>query len=173
MIELATGDLFEAGAEALVNAVNTEGVMGKGIALQFKIKFPAMYAAYNRACKNGEVFPGKMHVFELPGQSAPKFIINFPTKRRWRSPSKLEDIETGLEALASEIRQREIKSIAVPALGCGNGGLDWKDIRPKIERALGNIGGARVLLYRPSQGDAPHTLSNGSTAKAQTGIIIP
>ena len=92
-VKVATGNLLEADAEALVNTVNTEGVMEKGIALQFKKKFPEMYEAYRVACKEGKVRPGKMHVFERKDMLNPKFIINFPTKRHWRSPAPMEDLE--------------------------------------------------------------------------------
>src|SRR5436189_4764469 len=111
MIEFTKGDLLEADVDALVNAVNTEGVMGKGIALQFKQKFPDMFEAYRRACKSGLVQPGRMHVFERT--SSPRFIINFPTKSHWRAPSRIDDIETGLAALVREVQQRNIHSIAV------------------------------------------------------------
>lgn len=150
-VKVATGNLLEADAEALVNTVNTEGVMGKGIALQFKKKFPEMYEAYRVACKEGKVRPGKMHVFERKDMLNPKFIINFPTKRHWRSPARMEDLEAGLHALAAEIKRRRIRSIAIPPLGCGNGGLDWKVVRPTIEQALSSFSGeVRILLYPPA-----------------------
>ncbi|MGH9424939.1 MAG: type II toxin-antitoxin system antitoxin DNA ADP-ribosyl glycohydrolase DarG, partial [Terriglobia bacterium] len=128
----------------------TEGVMGKGIALQFSKKFPEMFEAYKRACKAGEVRLGKMHVVERTDMLNPRYIINFPTKGHWRSRSRIEDIEAGLAALAGEIRKRGIKSIAVPPLGCGNGGLDWRVVRPAIERALAELPEVRVLLYAPA-----------------------
>ena len=149
MIEFTKGDLLEAEVDALVNAVNTEGVMGKGIALQFRKKFPDMFEAYRRACKSGQVQPGKMHVFERKDMSPPRFIINFPTKRHWRSPSRLEDIEAGLRALAEEVRHHNIRSIAVPPLGCGNGGLDWQGVLPCIKAALGPLANVRVLVFSP------------------------
>src|ERR1043166_6093016 len=116
-VNLATGNLLEADAEALVNTVNTEGVMGKGIALQFKKKFPEMYEEYRRACEAGEVQPGRMHVFERKDMLQPRFIINFPTKRHWKSRATIEDLEAGLHALALEIKKRKIRSIAIPTLG--------------------------------------------------------
>jgi O-acetyl-ADP-ribose deacetylase (regulator of RNase III) len=149
MLRLAEGNLFEANVEALVNAVNTVGIMGKGIALQFKKKFPKMYEAYRVACASGEVMPGRMHVFERSDQANPRYIINFPTKRHWRSPSQMEDIEAGLSALRKEIEDRGIRSVAVPPLGCGNGGLSWRDVRPAIERALAGMSDVRVILYSP------------------------
>lgn len=150
MLELMTGDLLEADVEALVNAVNTVGVMGKGIALQFAKKYPEMLEACRKACKTGEVQLGRVHVFECGVMSNPRYLINFPTKGQWRSSSRLEDIEAGLAALADEIRWRHIRSIAVPALGCGNGGLEWRVVRPAIEQALGALPGVRVLLFPPA-----------------------
>ena len=149
MIEFTKGDLLEAEVDALVNAVNTEGVMGRGIALQFRKRFPDMFQAYRRACTSGQVQPGRMHVFERKNMSSPRFIINFPTKRHWRSPSRLEDIEAGLRALAEEVKRRNIRSIAVPPLGCGNGGLDWQSVLPCIKAALGPLANVRVLVFSP------------------------
>ncbi len=150
ILELVTGNLLEADTEALVNAVNIEGVMGKGIALQFKKKYPEMFEAYRRACKEGQVQPGRMHVYELPDMFNPRFIINFPTKRHWRSPSSTDDVKAGLRALAEEIRKRGIKSIALPALGCGNGGLDWSEVLPMIKSALADLTDVRLLVYPPN-----------------------
>jgi len=149
VIEFTKGDLLEAEVEALVNAVNTEGVMGKGIALQFRKRFPDMFDEYRRACKSGEVQPGRMHVFERKDLAPPRFIINFPTKRDWRSPSRLEDIEAGLRALAEEVQRRNICSIALPPLGCGNGGLDWQSVLPCIKATLGPLANVRVLVFSP------------------------
>ena len=118
MIEEACGDLLSTKVDALVNAVNTVGVMGKGLALAFKKTFPDNFDAYHRACKAGDVTPGKMFVFER-SQHSPKWIINFPTKRHWDGKSRIEDIEAGLVALAKEIRDRKIHSIAIPPLGSG------------------------------------------------------
>src|ERR1017187_5155184 len=120
MLKLVEGNLLEAEADALVNTVNTEGVMGKGIALQFSKKYPEMFAAYKQACDAGEVAPGRMHVFERGEMFQPRYIINFPTKRHWRSPSRIEDIDAGLGALVKEIQRLHIRSIALPPLGCGN-----------------------------------------------------
>jgi O-acetyl-ADP-ribose deacetylase (regulator of RNase III) len=150
MIEISRGNLLEADAEALVNTVNTEGMMGKGIALQFKKKYPEMYEGYRRACEIGKVIPGRMYVFERSDGFNPRYIINFPTKRHWRSPSRMKDIEIGLAALKEEIEKRGIRSVAVPALGCGNGGLDWQEVRPAIERALKGLSNVKVSLFPPS-----------------------
>ena len=163
MLELTKGNLLEADAEALVNTVNTEGVMGKGIALQFSKKFPDMFRAYQKACKAGEVRIGRMHVFHRAEILNPRYIINFPTKGHWRSRSKLEDLREGLAALAEEIRVLSIRSIAVPPLGCGNGGLDWRVVRPVIERELGSLPGVRVLLYPPA--GAPEAVDIAHTAE--------
>lgn len=123
MIERTQGDLLVADAAALVNTVNCVGVMGKGIALQFKKTFPENFKAYEAACRREEVKPGRMFVFETGQMFNPRYIINFPTKRHWRDKSRYEDIESGLKALVREVRQRKIRSIAVPPLGSGLGGL--------------------------------------------------
>src|SRR5713226_9507439 len=133
MIEVTHGDLLTADAEALVNTVNCVGIMGRGIALQFKNAFPANFKAYAAACRRGEVQPGRMFVFETGTFTNPQYIINFPTKRHWRGKSRLEDIEAGLKGLAGEIRDREIRSIAIPPLGSGLGGLNWAEVRERIE----------------------------------------
>src|SRR5436309_3172063 len=148
-IELKTGDLLKADAEAIVNTVNCVGIMGRGIALQFKKAFPANFHAYARACEDGEVQPGKMFVFDSGSFTNPRYIINFPTKRHWKGKSRIEDIESGLVALAHEISERGIKSIAIPPLGAGLGGLDWGDVRPRIEAALRDLPNLHVLIYQP------------------------
>ncbi len=122
MIRFTQGNLLEAPVEALVNAVNTVGVMGKGIALMFKERFPQNFAAYQAACKVGEVEVGKMFVTKIEEPNGLRWIINFPTKKHWRNPTQLEWIETGLESLREEIRSLGIRSLALPPLGCGNGG---------------------------------------------------
>lgn len=149
MIESGTGNLLEANVEALVNTVNTVGVMGKGIALQFKKAFPENFEAYAKACEAGEMRPGRMLTVDLNRLSNPRFIINFPTKRDWKHKSRLKDIEAGLPALIDEVRRLQITSIAVPPLGCGNGGLDWADVRPRIEAAFSVVPDVRVLLFAP------------------------
>ena len=150
MIEIAKGNLLEARVEALVNTVNTVGVMGKGIALQFKEAFPAMFRDYAMACKTGDVRLGKMHVFDLGGLTGDRrWIINFPTKGHWRERSRLTDIEAGLEDLVDTVRRLGIRSIAIPPLGCGNGGLNWADVRPRIEAAFINSPDVNVLLFEP------------------------
>lgn len=151
MIETTKGNLLKASAEALVNTVNTVGVMGKGIALQFRQAFPEMYRAYEKACKDGDVRLGKVQVFDLGGLvGGPRWIINFPTKGDWRSRSRLEDVEAGLADLVMQVRRLGIRSIAVPPLGCGNGGLDWDEVRPCIETAFAAVPDVHVLLYEPA-----------------------
>src|ERR1700722_9334096 len=136
MIEFTTGDILRADAEALVNTVNCVGIMGRGVALQFKNDFPANFKAYEAACGREEVQPGKMFVFETGTMTNPKYIINFPTKRHWRGKSRIEDIESGLRALGEEIQARGIRSLAIPPLGSGLGGLNWTDVRSRIVEAL-------------------------------------
>lgn len=149
MIEHVNGNLLQADAEALVNTVNTVGVMGKGIALQFRQAYPDNFNVYQAACKHGDVQPGHMLVFETGWLTNPRYIINFPTKRHWKGRSRMEDIAAGLRALIAEVRQRGIRSIAVPPLGCGNGGLDWNEVRPQIETAFADVPDVHVLLYAP------------------------
>lgn len=149
MVKLTTGNLLEADVEAYVNAVNTAGVMGKGIALQFKQAYPDMFAAYRQACRAGEVRIGQMFVFERGGPGNPRYIINFPTKEDWRAPSRLAYIEQGLTALVAEIRRREIRCIAIPALGSGLGGLDWQEVLPRIRAALEKVPEVEALIYQP------------------------
>jgi O-acetyl-ADP-ribose deacetylase (regulator of RNase III) len=149
-ITRGTGNLLTQDADALVNTVNTEGIMGKGIALQFKKAWPAMFKDYEAACKRGEVTLGRMHVWVTGSLTGPRYIINFPTKRHWRSRSKLVDIETGLQDLTRVIGELGIVSIAIPPLGCGNGGLDWRDVEPRILRALEPLAGTvDVRIFAP------------------------
>ncbi len=150
MIEAATGNLLDAKVEALVNTVNTVGVMGKGLALQFKRRFPAAFRAYEAACKRGEVVVGRMFVVESGEPTGPRFIVNFPTKQHWRNPSRIEYVRDGLVALVEELRSRGIQSVAIPPLGCGNGGLDWADVRPLIDEALAKVPQVRALVFAPS-----------------------
>lgn len=150
MIEYTTGDILSADAEALINTVNCVGIMGRGLALQFKNTFPANFEAYAQACKRDEVQPGQMFVYETGFLHSQKFIINFPTKRHWRGKSRMEDIEAGLLALVDEIRNRDIRSVAVPPLGSGLGGLEWAAVRGRIETALGKLTDIRVIVFEPN-----------------------
>lgn len=152
MITEAHGNLLEADVDALVNTVNTVGVMGKGLALQFRRAYPAMFSAYERAAKAGQLKLGEMHVWPTGAATGPRFVINFPTKGHWRSGSRLPDIEQGLRDLVRVVRELGITSIAVPPLGCGNGGLDWREVAPRIRTALAALGeGVQVRLYSPGQ----------------------
>lgn len=153
MIEYKTGDILTEAAEAIVNTVNCVGVMGRGIALQFKKAFPDNFKAYAAACKREEVRPGSMFVFETGQLANPRFVINFPTKRHWRGKSRIEDIDTGLAALVEEIRTRNIRSIALPPLGSGLGGLDWAEVRLRIEAAFTGMSDLKVVVFEP--GGAP------------------
>lgn len=150
MIELTRGNLLEAPAEALVNTVNCVGYMGKGIALQFKQAFPANFKHYEAACHAGDMVPGKMMIHDNGGLVNPRYIINFPTKRHWKGKSRIEDIESGLSALVADVQRLGIRSIAVPPLGCGLGGLEWRVVRPMIEQAFAGLPDVQVLLFEPA-----------------------
>jgi O-acetyl-ADP-ribose deacetylase (regulator of RNase III) len=150
MMRFTTGNLLGADAEALVNTVNTVGVMGKGIALMFKEAFPDSYADYARACDFGDIQIGHMHVFHRGGFLNPRYIINFPTKKHWRHPSKLEWISSGLRDLREVILKLGIKSIALPPLGAGNGKLDWDDVREEIETILSDLPDVDILVFEPT-----------------------
>lgn len=162
MIELTRGNILKVDAEALVNTVNCVGFMGRGLALQFKRSFPENFRVYEAACKRGEVRPGHMLVVETGQLTNPRYIVNFPTKRHWRANSQLPDIEAGLEALVAEVKRRNLRSIAVPPLGCGLGGLDWRDVRPRIERALAAVPDVRVLLFEPAGAPAAGDLARAT-----------
>ena len=149
-MKFTQGNLLEAPAEALVNTVNTVGVMGKGIALMFKEAFPENFRAYEDACKHEEVRVGRMFVTETSSLEGPRWIINFPTKKHWRQSSKLEWIVEGLDDLRRVIQDRNIRSIALPPLGAGNGGLDWSEVRPEVQRALGDLQDVDILVYEPT-----------------------
>ncbi len=149
MMTEAHGDLLKADVDALVNAVNTVGVMGKGIALQFRRAYPEMYAAYVRACRAGEVAVGRMHLWATGAATGPRYVVNFPTKKHWRSGSQFAYIDDGLVDLVRVIQEYRIGSIAIPPLGTGHGGLDWVEVRPRIEAALGGLADVEVRLYVP------------------------
>lgn len=147
MIYFTTGDIFWCGAEALVNPVNCVGVMGKGMVLKCKKLYPKNYEEYREACK--WLKPGRMYVHRVPDPSSHvKYIINFPTKDHWRDPSRLEYISDGLDVLKEEIKMLRLYSIAIPALGCGCGGLNWKDVEPLIRAKLSDVD-CEVYCYVP------------------------
>ncbi len=148
MIEHKSGNLLDSQAEALVNTVNTVGVMGKGIALQFKQAFPDNFRAYETACRRNEICLGKMFLYRTNTLHFPHLIINFPTKRHWKGKSKIQDIVSGLTDLVRVIQSENIRSIAIPPLGCGNGGLHWRDVKPLIERTFQELP-VQVMLYGP------------------------
>jgi O-acetyl-ADP-ribose deacetylase (regulator of RNase III) len=168
MVKVVTGNLLDAKVDALVNTVNTVGVMGKGLALQFKKAFPENNKAYEAACKRGRIQIGKMFVFEAGGIVQPRYIINFPTKRHWRGASQLEFIEEGLRNLVEVIKDRRIRSIAVPPLGAGLGGLDWRTVRPLIEAALGALEGVDVQVFEPKGAPAPAAMKNKTSRPNMT-----
>lgn len=150
MITYKTGNLLDADVEALVNTVNTVGVMGKGVALMFKERFTENMKAYTEACKAGEVQTGKMFVTNTNELLGVAWIINFPTKQHWRNNSKMEWIDTGLQDLRRFIIENNIKSIAIPPLGAGNGGLKWQEVKPKIVEALQDLENVDISIYEPT-----------------------
>lgn len=169
MIERGSGNLLASDAEALVNTVNTVGVMGKGIALQFKNAYPSNFKAYASACKRDEVVPGKMFVHDTGVMgTAARYIINFPTKRHWKGKSRMEDIETGLLDLVRVLREYGIRSVAIPPLGCGNGGLDWRDVEPRIRAAMDLVPEIRVILHAPEGAPANDEMLIGTSAPRLT-----
>ena len=159
MIKLTQGDLLKQNdVDAIVNTVNCVGVMGKGIALQFKNKWPDNFAEYAKACKAGQVRPGRMFIHDSGGLVKPNYIINFPTKDHWRGASRMEFIRDGLVDLVDQVRRLGIRSIAIPPLGCGNGGLDWAEVRPLIEAAFEALPDVDVRLFEPGGAPNPRTM---------------
>jgi len=170
MIKYKTGNILEEEAEALVNTVNCVGFMGRGIALLFKKAWPENFKAYAAACRRQEVQPGRMLVFETGRLTNPRYIINFPTKRHWRGKSRIEDIEAGLGALVAEIRQRGIRSVALPPLGAGLGGLNWAEVRSRIERAIQELPEVRVVVFEPvGTPGLPRSMRRGRVPKMTSG----
>jgi len=163
MIELSHGDLLKANVDALVNTVNCVGVMGKGVALQFKKAYPDNFIAYQKACKKGEIHPGRMFVYFTGKIIGPRFIINFPTKKHWKTLSKVEYIQEGLDDLVSVIRKLGINSIALPPLGCGNGGLEWDVIYPLIKEKLASLSDVSIFLFEPAGAPATEQIINTKT----------
>lgn len=157
-IHFVTGNLLNADTEALVNTVNTVGVMGKGIALQFKQAFPDNFKEYKRACDKGTLVPGKMLIFENHSLNNPKFIINFPTKRHWKEKSKVKDIIEGLKSFREDLIRLDIKSVSLPPLGCGNGGLEWDQVKPLIIDSLKDLNEVDIYIYEPSGSPSPETM---------------
>lgn len=150
MIRYAKGNLLDAPVEALVNTVNEVGVMGKGIARMFRDAFPENAVVYEQACARREVRVGRVFVTESQRLFGPRWIIHFPTKKHWRQPSTLGWVRDGLGDLKRVVLQHGIRSLAVPALGCGNGGLDWRQVRPEIESVFGELNDVDVIVYEPT-----------------------
>lgn len=149
-IQYKAGNLLTENAEALVNAVNTVGVMGKGIALQFKEKFQGNFDLYKNACQNGKVEVGRMFITQTGLLSNPNYIINFPTKQHWKDSSKIEYIISGLDDLVKSVESLKIKSIAIPPLGCGLGGLKWTDVKPLIVSKFSVLKDLEVIIFEPA-----------------------
>ncbi len=170
MIEEGRGNLLTAEVDALVNTVNTVGVMGKGIALQFKRAYPDNYRAYHAACQRGEVQLGRMFLVDRGVLGPRRYIINFPTKKHWRSASRLDDIRTGLADLVDVVLHHEITSVAIPALGCGNGGLDWAEVRPLIEAACARMPQVRAVAFAPEGAPAPEAMPDATPRPALTQL---
>jgi O-acetyl-ADP-ribose deacetylase (regulator of RNase III) len=170
MIEYKKGNILEIEADALVNTVNTVGVMGKGIALQFKKAFPAMAKAYEMACKRHSVRIGKMHVWKNSFLS-PRFIINFPTKEHWRGHSKIEFISNGLDDLIQVIRENNIQSIAIPPLGCGYGGLSWNEVQREIHKHFELLPDVNVFLFPPQKSPEPENIINNTLPPTLTPTL--
>ncbi len=168
MIEYKTGDILSEEAEALVNSVNCVGVMGRGIALQFKKAFPGNYKAYRACCERNQMQPGRVFVFETGQTVPPRYIINFPTKRHWRGKSRIEDIESGLASLTKAIRSYGIRSIAIPSLGSGLGGLHWPEVRARIEAALSACEAVKVVIFEPGGGPEDDRANRSSNVPNMT-----
>jgi O-acetyl-ADP-ribose deacetylase (regulator of RNase III) len=168
MIKFQQGDILQAEAEALVNTVNCVGVMGRGIALQFKKAYPNNFKKYKAACENKKVIPGRMFIHNTDRCIMPRYIINFPTKRNWKNKSRIEDIESGLKALVKEVRELGISSIAIPPLGCGLGGLDWNIVCSMIEKAFEELPGVLVFLYKPVGAPSPENMVKSKNQPSMT-----
>lgn len=149
MIRDSSGDIFGAIVEAIVNPVNCVGVMGAGLALQVRKRYPDAFATYAKACARGQLAPGGLIAHDRGFAQIPRYIVNLPTKRHWRDPSRLADIDAGLVSLVDFIEFRRVRAIAIPALGSGLGGLAWEDVRPRIVAALSGLDGVDVLLFGP------------------------
>ncbi len=168
MISYTTGNILDAEVEALVNTVNCVGIMGRGIALQFKKTFPENFKAYKQACEQGNVQPGRMFVFDVGELTMPRYIVNFPTKRHWKGKSRIEDIQAGLVDLVRFVKSAGIRSIAIPPLGSGLGGLDWRDVKPLIAEALGAVDGVETIVFEPADTSSDARKNNSTTVPQMT-----
>lgn len=175
MIEFKKGNLLAADAEALINTVNTVGVMGKGIALQFKKAFPENYKDYKKACDAKTVRPGHMFIVDNKSLTNPRYIINFPTKRHWKGKSKLEDVESGLVALVEDVKRLGIKSVAVPPLGCGLGGLPWEQVYSLMKKAFAKAPDVQWLVFEPAGApeakDMPNKTRRPKMTKGRAAVL--
>ena len=170
MIRFTQSNIFDSGCQALVNPVNCVGVMGKGLALQFRHRFPANFEAYRDACARREVRPGRCFVFDT-GAGRPRFVVNFPTKRHWRDRSRIEDIAGGLDDLAAILRRRAILSVTIPPLGCGLGGLPWPTVRSLLVDRLAPCERVSVVIYEP--GDRERRRACGEAKRGRAGGSPP
>ena len=164
-------DLFATSCEALVNPVNCVGVMGRGLALAFKRRYPAHFASYRRACRAGALRPGAVHVDDLGAGACPRFLIALPTKRHWRDPARLDDIERSVRAFAEALREHRVASVAIPKLGCGLGGLAWPDVHHAIAPVLAPVAatGCRIVLLAPR----PRSPGRGRTGRRESPTAPP
>lgn len=168
MIELTSGDILKDDSDAIVNTVNCVGIMGRGIALQFKNAWPENFKAYKAACDREEVQPGRMFIYDTEQLAAPRYIVNFPTKRHWKGKSRMQDIDAGLEALVRDIARLGIRSIAIPPLGSGLGGLEWDEVRPRIETAMQALPDVRVRIYEPKGAPAADKMQHSREVPRMT-----
>lgn len=170
MITYVKGDLFTDKADALVNAVNTVGVMGKGLAYQFKERYPDNFAEYYKVCKSGNLSVGEVFTFKLECLESPKYIINFPTKAHWRGKSKIEYIEEGIKALITSVEEHSITSVAIPALGSGLGGLPWSQVEKVMLEKLSNVQSVDWRIYAPN--DAPPSQKKLRMTFGRAALIV-
>ena len=168
MFKALIGDLFASQAETLVNTVNCVGIMGKGVALEFKKAYPAMYEDYLKRCERREVRLGEPYLYR---DSSGVMIVNFPTKNHWRAASRLADIEQGLDYLVAHAAEWGIRRAAFPPLGCGNGGLKWETVRPLVEKYLGAVSDLEVFVYETSAAavQSPSVTKHRSTDTTSSG----
>lgn len=171
MIVFKTGNILNERVDALVNTVNCVGIMGRGIAAQFKRLYPFNFKVYEKACKNGEVQPGHMFTVEVSQTVKPYLVINFPTKRHWKGKSKISDIEAGLNDLSREIESRNLQSVAVPPLGCGLGGLDWRIVKPMIVALAEKHPSVQFVIYEPDS-EAYKNKAPLQVAKMTPGVAV-
>ncbi len=161
MVTFVKGDIFKSTAQVITNAVNCVGVMGKGVALEFKNRYPQMFNDYKTKCDQNDVKPGQPYLWEDDTVQ----VLNFPTKRHWRDNSLLQDVEYGLKYLACSYEQMGIQSIAMPALGCGLGGLQWSEVQPLIVKHLGALPDLDVYVYEPQNAASIKSNSDGRDSR--------